>query len=310
MPFADFARVLDVVESTDDDPVMVAITGGEPLLRKDLEECGYAIRQKGFKWGIVTNGYLYDADRHRSLLAAGMNSITVSLDGTRENHNWLRNHPRSFDRALDAMRLIGSASSRLVSDVVTCVNRRNVNELEEIYRTVSESGMPAWRLFTIAPIGRAKNNSEMTLGPAELTTVMEFIARKRREKGITVNFSCEGYVGQYETEVRDSRFFCHAGVNIGSVLIDGSIGGCPNIDRAFVQGNIYTDDFADVWNNGFEPYRRRGWMRTGVCARCNRFRSCGGNGMHYRIAGDDEVAVCHYNILNDRGVAKHNEAGG
>lgn len=301
MPFVDFARVLDSIESPPDEPVMVAITGGEPLLRRDLEECGYAIRERGFKWGMVTNGYHYDADRHRSLLAAGMNSVTVSLDGTRENHNWLRNNPRSFDRALNAIRLIGSASPRLVSDVVSCVNRRNVNELEDIYKIVSESGMPAWRLFTIAPIGRAKDNPEMTLDPAGMTAMMEFIGRKRKEKGISVSFSCEGYVGRYETDVRDSRFFCRAGVNIGSVLIDGSIGACPNIDRVFVQGNIYKDDFAGVWNNRFAPYRNRTWMKTGVCAGCRRFRSCGGNGMHYRASGCGEVAVCHYNLLKRGG---------
>lgn len=59
MPKEDFLRVLDSV-SAQNDPhkIFVIITGGEPLMRKDLEECGRAIYERGFPWGMVTNGLL------------------------------------------------------------------------------------------------------------------------------------------------------------------------------------------------------------------------------------------------------------
>lgn len=291
MPAEDFLKVLDRINEYEHNPTIIAITGGEPLLRKDLEECGESIRKKGFYWGIVTNGFAYTQERHRSLLSAGMGSITLSLDGLKDTHNWLRNHPQSYDRAMNAMHLI--ASSFLISDVVTCVHKRNLPELESIYETICESGMKAWRLFTITPIGRAKSHLELDLNAEEFTTLMEFIKAKRAENRIEVKFSCEGYVGRYEKQVRDDRFFCRAGVHIGSILIDGSIGACPNIDRSFIQGNIYQDDFIDVWNNRFEIYRNRKWTKTGKCAGCKEYRYCEGSGMHYWTANQKEILTCH-----------------
>lgn len=250
MPKEDLLRVLDEINAEPHEETIVCITGGEPLLRKDLEECGYAIRSRGFRWGMVTNGYLYDAERHNSLLNAGLGSVTISLDGTKENHNWLRNNSRSFDRVINAMKLI-SSSARLTSDVVTCVNKRNIEELEDIFQLIRSTGMKDWRLFTITPIGRAEANEEMLLDSSELTYLMEYISEKRKAKEINVTFSCEGYVGKYESKVRDDYFFCRAGINIASILIDGNIGACPNINRHFVQGNIYKDNFLDVWKNKY-----------------------------------------------------------
>ena len=54
---------------------------------------------------------------------------------------------------------------------------------------------------------------------------------------------------------------CGAGVNVGSVLADGSISACPSIRSDYSQGNIYKDDFLEVWKNGYNEYRDRSWMR-------------------------------------------------
>ena len=57
IPKEDFGRVLDsVAAATDPHKVMINITGGEPLCRPDLEECGRMIYEKEFPWGMVTNG--------------------------------------------------------------------------------------------------------------------------------------------------------------------------------------------------------------------------------------------------------------
>jgi radical SAM enzyme (rSAM/lipoprotein system) len=296
MPKEDFLRVLDNINEKPHGHITVIITGGEPLLRKDLEECGFEIRKRDMRWGIVTNGYAYTRERHTSLLNAGMGSITLSLDGLTDTHNWLRNSPKSFDRTLNALQLI-SSSRRLASDVVTCVNKQNISQLEDIYRLIMENGGKAWRIFTITPIGRARENENMLLDAGEFTHLMEFIKDKRKNGKINVKFSCEGYVGRYEGDVREGYFFCRAGVNVASVLIDGSIGACPNIDRSFVQGNIYKDDFTDVWNNRYQLYRNRDWTKTGQCASCKEYKYCKGNGMHYRTEDRSNVLTCHCDLI-------------
>ena len=293
MPMGDFLKSLDTIKSPPGNFIVV-LTGGEPLLRKDLEQIGMEIRKRGMMWSMVTNGFLYDRERHISLLNAGIGALTISLDGLDINHNWMRNNDAAFARADNAIGLAAS-STRVNFDVVTCVNRRNIHELAKIRDYLIEKGVKSWRLFTIIPIGRAKDNPLLLLSDAEFVEMMDFIAinRKSKSKVIDVKFSCEGYVGRYESKVRDCNFFCRAGINIASVLIDGSISACPNIDRSFSQGNIYEDNLFDVWENRYQPFRDRKWTRTGECAECSEYRDCQGNGFHNWHGDKKNVLVCH-----------------
>ncbi len=291
MPLADFLKAIDTIRQKESN-ITVVMTGGEPLLRHDLEQCGRAIRKRGMRWSIVSNGFLYDEERHRSLLSAGMGALTISLDGLAGAHNRLRNSSASFLKADQAIALAASAP-RLNFDVVACVYPQNVGELEEVYNHLLHRKVKAWRLFTIAPIGRAENNPGLLLSNAQFRQLMDFITAKRQEKRMDVRFSCEGYVGPYETKVRDSYFFCRAGINIGSILADGSISACPNIDHSFVQGNIYSDNFYEVWQNRFQTFRDRSWAHRGICSGCPDFRDCRGNGLHLWHGNRENVLVCY-----------------
>jgi radical SAM enzyme (rSAM/lipoprotein system) len=295
MPLEDFLSALDTIESCPEN-FTVVLTGGEPLLRKDLELCGREIRKRGMKWSIVSNGYLYDKNRHISLLNAGLGALTFSLDGLAGSHNWLRNNNNSFDRVEIAIDLAAS-SSRLNFDVVTCVNKRNFNELSQIHDYLINKGVKAWRLFTIVPIGRAKNNPDLFLSDFQFKELLDFISDSRKQEGIDVKFSCEGFVRKYESKVRDSYFFCRAGINIGSVLIDGSISACPNIDRTFAQGNIYRDNFYEIWQTRYKLFRDRSWTRTGRCSYCADYKDCLGNGLHNWHGDRENALVCHNEMI-------------
>ncbi len=237
-------------------------------------------------WGIVTNGLLLTPERLESLRAAGLHNITISLDGLEEDHNWMRNHPKSFARAYEAIKMTAKASD-LNFDVVTCVNRRSLPRLTELKELLIEAGVKGWRLFTIFPAGRAAAYPEFKLTKGEIETLMRFIADTRKEGRIKASFCCEGFMGSYEGIVRDNFFECQAGVTVGSVLLDGGIGACPSIRADYRQGNIYEDDFWDVWQTRFGQYRDRSWMRRGVCADCRFWRYCEGNGMHLRDSRGD-----------------------
>ena len=292
LPFDDFLNaILPLQKVCKRDSIAISITGGEAILRKDLPECGRILRQNGFRFGIVTNGYDYTAGIHGKLMDAGMESITLSLDGLEESHNWLRQNKKSFNRAINALKLIVS-SQNLVYDVITCVNRKNINELETLKDFLISHNVKAWRFFTISPIGRAVNNKDLYLTGEQLKYLMDFIVKLRTENCIQATFSCEAYLGEYERKVRDEYFFCRAGVQIASVLIDGSISACPNIDRAFVQGNIYKDNFLDVWNNRFNIMRDRRWTKTGLCLNCRDYKNCSGGALHLWNAKKDGIMKC------------------
>ena len=160
MPAEDFFRVIDdITPHVDPHQTFIIFTGGEALLRTDLEDCGLELYRRGFPWGVVTNGYLLDEQRLQSLLRSGMHSITVSLDGFEDDHNWMRQNPHSFERAAHAVELL-TKEHEIVWDIVTCVNPRNIGRLEEFKQWLVSLGVERWRLFTIVPMGRAATDPE------------------------------------------------------------------------------------------------------------------------------------------------------
>lgn len=303
MPLEDFLRAFDTIPVKERPPEFtVVLTGGEPLLRPDIAEVGRSIRQRGVGWSMVSNGWFYDEAMHRKLIGAGMGALTISLDGIGEDHDWMRGRAGAYERTLRAI-AIAAKEPRLNFDVVSCINKRSIGQLDALHDKLQSLGVKQWRIFTIIPIGRAKNDPEMHLSDAEFVQLMDFIqAHREAARAVTegprpmnVTFSCEGYLGRYERKVRQNPFFCRAGVTIASVLIDGRICGCPNIDRdVFSQGNIYQDSLWDVWQNRFEPFRHREWTRKGRCADCPVWRDCQGNGMHNWHGDCSEVINCHY----------------
>ena len=259
MPLADFLKVLDeeVTPHVDPADVLVIFSGGEVLVRADLEEAGAEVTRRGYPWGMVTNGMALTPERFGRLLDAGLKSVSVSLDG--------------FERAM-------------------------VPQLEAFRDMLLSEGVRHWRLFSIFPMGRAKNDPTLRMTDAQFREMLEFIRRTRQEGRIEVSYACEGFLGGYEAEVRDHFYQCAAGVSVASIRVDGAISGCTSIRANYHQGNIYRDRFWDVWQNRFEPFRDREWARRGECADCSMFRYCQGGGMHLR--GDDgELLYCHYHRL-------------
>lgn len=299
MPREDFLRVVDsITPHVNPHKVFVIFTGGEPLMRDDLEVCGRELYNREYPWGIVTNGLYLSRQRLDSLLKAGMHSITVSLDGLEEAHNWLRRHPRSFQQATGAIRML-AREEEIIWDVVTCVNQNNIDQLPALRDYLVEIGVRRWRIFTIFPVGRAADIPELQLSDKQFVTVLDFIESTRRENKIQLNFACEGFLGRYEAKVRDYFYHCNAGISVASVRVDGSISGCPSIRANYNQGNIYQDDFMQVWNERFAPFRDREWARQGECADCSMFRYCEGNGMHLHDE-TGRLLVCHFNKLKSQ----------
>lgn len=296
MPSVDFLKVIDsICPNVNPHETFIIFTGGEPLVRKDLDAVGKELCRREFPWGIVTNGILLDRKRFDSLRACGMHSATISLDGFEEDHLWMRGNPLAFRNAVNAIKMM-VAEPGFVFDVVTCANGRNFSSIPQMKDFLVSEGVRQWRIFTVFPVGRAAQEPMLQLSGEQFTQLLEFIAQTRKEGKISVSYACEGFLGGYEGKVRDHLYTCNAGISIASILADGSISACPSIRADFHQGNIYTDDFWTVWQNGFKPYRNREWARKGICAECVMFKYCHGNGMHLHD-GEGNLMLCHYNKL-------------
>ncbi|MBO7596537.1 MAG: TIGR04133 family radical SAM/SPASM protein [Bacteroidales bacterium] len=305
MPVEDFVKVLDDIKcSATATKLDICITGGEPLLRNDLEQAGIEIKKRGFRWSIVTNGILLTENRFRSLINAGMGSMSFSLDGFEPEHNRLRQNSIAFERTMSAIKLAVEYSKMrpFMFDVITCVNSFNYDTLRDFRKFLIDNGIKHWRIFSIFPEGRAGDNyNQLSINSLQYRGLMDFIAETRKNFGdkIHLNYSCEGWLGDYELKVRDYFFFCRAGVNIASVMGDGNVTGCLSVRaKDFIQGNIYEHSFSDIWKNGFDVMRNRSWAKQGRCADCGQWNKCLGNGMHLHSGFKSGAARCNYYELN------------
>lgn len=275
--------------------VLIIMTGGEALVRKDIDAIGLELYRRGYPWGLVTNGMLLDEKRLESLQKSGLHTLTISLDGFEEAHNYLRGNRLSYERAVRAAKLVANAQE-LRWDIVTCVNPMNFSYLPEFKDFLIELGLKEWRVFTIFPVGRAANDPNLQLSDQQFYDLMNFIADVNKEGKITLSYGCEGFLGGFEGIARPNFYACYAGVEVASILCDGTISACPSIRFDYKQGNVLNDNFWEVWQNKFEPYRDRTWAKRGKCLSCKMWKYCEGSGMHLH---DDEgnLLFCHYQRL-------------
>ena len=300
MPLSTFLKVLDeeIIPYQNPAKVLLVLTGGEPTVRSDLVQCGQEFQRRGFSWGMVTNGWSMTPERWDSLVATGMRSLTVSLDGLAEVHDQFRSREGSFERALATLQL-ATRTPQLTFDAMTMVTPASLPQLPAIRDLLISSGVRRWRLDQVFPKGRSLRFPEMFLSDIQYHQMLTFIRDTRLQGQIRVDCGCDGFLGDWEGEVRHTPFFCRAGINVGSVLCDGSISACPSLRADYIQGNIATDSFRKVWEERYQNMRDRKWAKTEACAKCKQWKFCHGNGLHLRDEKTGKLAFCHLHKLQN-----------
>jgi radical SAM protein with 4Fe4S-binding SPASM domain len=277
--------------------IVLVATGGEPLLRPDLLTILAQAHALGFPWGIVTNGWLVDAKIARRCREEGMTSVVVSLDGPQASHEWLRQRKGSFARAIQALQLFRTAGIRIV-EAITCVHPANINLLDSTYDLIRATGATHWRIFTIFPKGRVLGEPGLLLDASKLRDLLGSVAalkQRGKKDGLVVNFSEEGYLHPcLDVQIRDSRYFCRAGINVAGLLADGAVAACPNLPRHLVQGSVLEQSFPDIWEQKYQRFRDRSWMKTGICASCRQWKDCRGNSLHGYDWEKKQPSRCHF----------------
>ncbi|MBP7126043.1 radical SAM protein [Myxococcota bacterium] len=293
---AEWIEVIDQV-ARDFDPrsIMVAVTGGEPLLKPGILRVFEALRDRGFAYGMVTNGLLLDASFARALVQARMGSISVSLDGPPEINDAQRG-PGAFDRAARAIRLLQEAGFPGKLEALSTLTRPAIPHLPRMRALLAGMRVPLWRVAPVMPIGRARERPDLVPGPAEVRALLEWVLEARQDPRLPVpEHSEEGFLGwRFEGRVRPYLAQCRAGVEVAGILADGHIGACPELSPAFHQGDIRRERLKDVWERRYQVFRDRSWTRRGPCGTCDHWDWCRGGALHLYTEPGASFARCLY----------------
>ena len=285
---------------------MLNITGGEPLLRRDLFEMMTEATAMGFEWGMVTNGSLITDETIAQMKASGMKTITISVDGLQETHDSLRHLPGSWRHIMQVIPKLKAAAFLDHLQVTFTANRRNVFEFEALYDILRPLGLDSIRVSVMDPIGRAKDNTDLLLTREEILYFTGLVNRLNRKRwGPKVLWGCPHYLG---TQLGNRRFFCFAGIYTASILVNGDIFVCPNVDhrKELIQGNILRDSFSAVWQNGFRFCRNRPLPQK--CADCSHKDRCKGDSLHTLDYETNEPLFCYRDFLEQPTFRQYQDA--
>jgi MoaA/NifB/PqqE/SkfB family radical SAM enzyme len=207
-------------------PLAAQISGGEPLLRKDIAAIVKAIKQSGVQYLIlVTNGVLLNESNYLRLRKAGVDQLSVSLDFPDERHDEFRRRPGLYKRLEQSLPRLAKLGFR---DIIlnTAITKANVREILPLAKKAAEWGVDiSYSAYTALRTGNEDyclNNGE-DLGILS-QAINELIILKRQ--GI--------YLTNPELTLRDTlKFFeqghmpnCKAGIRFLVVMPDGSLVPC------------------------------------------------------------------------------------
>ena len=291
----DYRWILEQIsEDFDVKKFQLCITGGEPLIRKDFFDIMECAHELGYSWGMTSNALLIDRAAARRLRETGMRTISVSIDGLRDTHDAFRRTPGGYDRAMAGIRNLIEEGGFHHIQVTTVVNHQNMDELDRLYEIFLDMDIDSWRVIGVEPIGRALLHPEILMQEGDWRRLFDFIREKRRED-MPVTYGCSHFLGlDYEREVRDHYFLCNAGIYVASIMCNGDIGSCLDIEKRpeTVQGNIFKDRFKDVWENRFEIFRRDRTVLNRTCRSCDARRFCRGGSAHSWDYDSNMQRVC------------------
>lgn len=258
----------------------VGLIGGEVHLRKDWIEIVAAIVQAGMKCSIQTGGRHFSAAIAARAAAAGLSGVGISIDGLRENHDFIRGVAGSFDQAVAALAHLKNVG--LTRSVSTQLWSRSIGDLRGILAVIAEAGVKSWQIQLSVAMGHAADNNGYLLQPYRMLDIFPLLSDLYDEAealGIRLILANNvGYFGPYEAKLRSVESSaahwdgCSAGRNGLGIEADGKIKGCPSLATTeFTGANIRDMRLETIWKST----RQLAYIRTrsrddlwGLCQTC------------------------------------------
>jgi radical SAM protein with 4Fe4S-binding SPASM domain len=277
---------------------LTILTGGEPLLRRDILEIVQRAAERGL-WVVVgTNGVRITENVARRLADAGARGLSLSLDALDpERHDRFRNVRGAWHNTVEGAEILNRTGLPFI--VQTTAGSHNLDELDAIADFAHERlAAKVWNLYFLVPTGRGQFVSDMT--PAQYDEVLASLYRIQRkyDRRMLVNAKCAPHYiktvlenAGAETDPKIRTYSggaggCPAGTHYMGIRPNGDVTPCPYLP--VFAGNLRRTALTDLWNSSelFTDIRRRSSL-GGRCGACEMNAHCGGcRARAYGMTGD------------------------
>ncbi len=289
---------------------IIILTGGEPLLRADVYDIARYATGRGLRVVLATNGTLLTPDIARKLKEAGIQRVSISIDGaTAQTHDAFRGEPGAFEAALRGIDIL--KKEEMSFQINTTITKRNLAEIPRIYDLALGLKASALHIFLLVPTGRGEDIVEDEIPPDEYERVLNWFYDKSKDKRLQLKATCaphyfrimrqrakaEGIRITPETHGLEAMTKgCLGGSAFCFVSSKGDVYPCGYLPA--LAGNIRQKPFKVIWEKShvFNDLRDPGKLK-GKCSACEYRTVCGGcRARAYAATGDylDEEPYCVY----------------
>lgn len=301
-------------------PVLI-LTGGEPLMREDIFEVASYGTRKGLRMVMAVNGTLLDAHKAAEAKRAGIQRVSISLDGaTPESHDAFRGVVGAYAGAMEGIDYLKEAG--LDFQINTTVTKRNLGQIEDIFRLAIQLGAAAHHIFLLVPMGRGRELADEEVDPHEYEQTLIWFAQQEDTAPIQLKATCapqyyrivhqrggaqdrRGHGSDLHTFTRG----CLGGISFSFLSHRGDVQPCGYLE--VIAGNIRERPFQTIWEGTamFQQLRDVNNLK-GKCGGCEYRVVCGGcRARAYALHGDylEEEPLCPYEPLHQQRI-EHNQA--
>jgi radical SAM protein with 4Fe4S-binding SPASM domain len=261
---------------------MVVLTGGEPLMRGDLEELVAHGTGRGLAMVVGTNGVALTDKRVQSLKAAGAMGAGISVDSLDpEKHDSFRGLPGAWDKT---MRGIEACKRHDLSfQIHFSVTEANAGEVPSMIAFARAAGARVLNVFFLVCTGRGESMSDIS--PLTYERVLnQLVAAQEQSRDLLIRARCAPHYKRIayqrdpaSTLTRAAGYEgggCLAGIHYCRITPEGGVTACPYIPDE--EGNIRDAKFWDIWNQSPTFQSLRNPKLEGKCGNCEFQKLCGG----------------------------------
>jgi len=268
---------------------IIILTGGEPLLRKDIFKIAKYGDRKGMRMVMAPNGTLVTKEIAVKMAESGIQRISVSLDGsTAQSHDAFRGVQGAYEGALKG--IANAKAAGIQFQINTTITKTNLDQIPKILALAESLGAVAHHIFLLVPTGRGKYIVDQEIDAKEYEETLNWFYDQRDKTSLQLKATCaphyyrilrqrareDGRSVTFESHGLDAvTRGCLAGTGFCFISHRGIVQPCGFLDLNC--GDVTKQPFGEIWRHSqhFQKLRNFGNLKD-KCGYCEYRRVCGG----------------------------------